>query len=67
MISAFTLLETEVKELHDSLKRSDGVDLIGKLPTVPNELAEGPAEKWAKKPKLSWERVEVVFESKGHS
>ena len=63
----------EVKELHGSLKRlkPDGVGIFGDLPTVPNELAEGPnepaegpAEERSTMPRLSWEQVEIVFESK---
>ena len=62
----FHPLEDDVKELHGSHKglKPDGVGIIGELPTVPNEPTEGPAEKRPKKPKLSWEQIEVVFESK---
>jgi Fungal protein kinase len=48
----------EVKEIYGSHKRlkPDGVGIIGDLPIETNE---------AKKPVLSWEQVEVAFESKG--
>jgi Fungal protein kinase len=55
----------EVKEIYGSHKRlkPDGVGIIGDLPIETKEPAEEPAG--AKRPVLSCEQVEVVFESKG--
>jgi hypothetical protein len=52
----------EVKEKYGSHKglKPDGVGIIGELST---EKA-GPAKKCAKKPELSWEQIQVTFESK---
>jgi hypothetical protein len=52
----------EVNEKYGSLKglKPDGVGIIGALSTETEGPAEGPAEK----PKLSWERIEIIVESK---